>query len=382
MSQQPHIIDKHAIIYFENGMCLEGRSFGAEGTCTGEVIFNTSLSGYQEIVSDPSYAGQLITFCLPEMGNVGANRHDNERDIIHTNGVIVRNYNENYSNFRGEESFGDFLKRHNKIGIYGVDTRQIVKMIRDGGALMAVISTEQFDEQVLQDTLQKAPRMADMDFTQKVSTPQPYRHQQSVWNDQAMDYANPPLSHKKIVAVDFGIKQNILNELCSVGLSVEVIAYGFKATELIKRFDSGEIGGIFLSNGPGDPMVVKNTIAQEVKALIDHNIPLFGICFGHQLLSIACGFDTYKLPFGHHGGNHPVRSVQGQVEITAQNHIYTIPPEITQVADIIATNLFDGTIQGVKYKNRPIFSLQYHPESSPGPQDSKSYFQQFADMVR
>ena len=372
---------QQAIIYFENGVSFKGRSFGTSGTTSGEIIFNTSLSGYQEITTDPSYAGQIITFCMPEIGNVGANDDDTESENIYANGVIVRNYNETFSNFRAKESLADFLKRHNKIGICDVNTREIVKMLRKEGALMAVISTEIFDTTQLQKYLDETPPISEVNFNDEVSTKSPFTHSQGVWDPQSFSYDKTPDTTKNIVAIDFGIKQNILNELTSVGLNVKVINWDFNAQELIDLFDQKQIGGIFLSNGPGDPKVMKDYLMKEVKALIDHNIPIFGICFGHQLLSMAFGFDTYKLKFGHHGANHPVKNVDGKVEITSQNHIYSIPEEITQVADVIATNLFDGTIQGVKYKDKPIFSVQYHPESNPGPQDSKSYFQSFADMV-
>jgi carbamoyl-phosphate synthase small subunit len=372
---------KKAIVYFSNGKSFLGKSFGADGSGIGEVIFNTSMTGYQEITSDPSYAGQLITFCMPEIGNVGANDDDMESNSIFANGIIARAYNDNYSNFRATSSYSSFLKNHNKVGIYDVDTRAIVSMIRDEGSLMAVISTTQFDTTILQKMINEAPSMDNINFNEQVSTKEPYTHNCGTWNNEKLIYNKPPASKNKILAIDFGIKKNILNELTQAGLEVEVIPYDFDLDNIISRYDSKEIKGIFLSNGPGDPKVLKDKIAGKIKKIADYKIPIFGICFGHQMLSIAYGFDTYKLKFGHHGGNHPIVDTLGKVEITAQNHLYNVPDEIKTVADVIATNLFDNTIEGVFYKDSPILSIQYHPESSPGPSDSKSYFTQFANMV-
>ena len=370
-----------AILYFENGVSFSCNSFGANGTSTGEVVFNTSMTGYQEITSDPSYAGQFITFCMPQIGNVGANDLDMEGNGIFTNGIIVREYSNNYSNFRAIESFASFLKRHNKMGVCDVDTRAIVSMLRDNGALMAVMSTQEFDKQKLQDILINAPSMDDVNFNEQVSTKESYIHNQGIWNKVELKYDIPKTAKNKILAIDFGIKKNILNELVNVNLEVEVMPYDFDADEIIKRFDSKEISGVFLSNGPGNPLILKTSLAPKIKQLAEHNIPMFGICFGHQMLSIAYGFDTYKLKFGHHGGNHPIVNEENTVEITAQNHIYNVPDEITTKADVIARNLFDDTIEGVRYKDNPVMSIQYHPESSPGPEDSKSLFVKFADMV-
>jgi len=364
-----------AILYFENGVSFSCNSFGASGTIAGEVVFNTSMTGYQEITSDPSYAGQFITFCMPQIGNVGANELDMESSGIFANGVIAKEYDNNYSNFRATESFASFLKRHNKMGICDIDTRAIVSMLRDNGALMAVMSTQEFDKQKLQSILDKTPSMDDINFNEQVSTKKPYIYKSDIELIRDKPFKN------KILAIDFGIKKNILNELVNVNLEVEVIPYDFDADDIIKRFDAREISGVFLSNGPGNPLILKDTISFKIQQLIEHNIPMFGICFGHQILSIAHGFDTYKLKFGHHGGNHPIINADNKVEITSQNHIYNIPDAITNKADVIARNLFDNTIEGVRYKNNPIMSIQYHPESNPGPEDSKSLFARFADML-
>lgn len=372
---------KKVWIYLENGTYLEANSFGADGTLTGEIVFNTSLTGYQEITSDPSYAGQFITFTMPEIGNVGANDDDMECKTIHTKGVLVRAYNDNYSNFRGQKSFANLLKEQNIMGICDIDTRYLTKMIRDNGAMMMIASTDVSEKEELKNLLANSPRIEDINYIKQVSTKESYIHTSGTWNEETLSYNEAQKTGKKIVAIDFGIKRNILNELVQVGLEVEVIPSTFSGDELVKRFEAGEIGGVFLSNGPGDPLVLTEE-KEQIQKLIDKNIPMFAICLGHQMLSIAHGFDTYKLKFGQHGGNHPVKGVNGRVEITAQNHNYNVPEAITSIADVTHINLFDNTIEGVKYKNKPIFSVQHHPESSPGPHESRYIFQEFATMVK
>ena len=368
-------------IYLENGTFLEANSFGARGTAVGEIVFNTSLTGYQEIITDPSYAGQFITFTMPEIGNVGVNDNDSESTKAHCKGVLVRNYNENYSNFRGEASLSKLLKENNTIGICDIDTRYLTKMLRDEGAMMMIASTDISDKEELKKQLESSPRIEDINYIEIVSTKEPYIHKYGSWNMSTMSYNKAVMSDKKVVVIDFGVKRNILNELVESGLEVEVIPSDFNADDLIARFETGEIGGVFLSNGPGDPLTLVNEKAQ-VQKLIDKAIPMFAICLGHQMLSIAHGHDTFKLKFGQHGGNHPVANNDKVVEITAQNHNYNVPDSIKEIADVTHENLFDNTIEGVKYKNKPIFSVQHHPEASPGPHESKYVFKEFADLVR
>lgn len=371
-----------AWLYFENGIFLEAKSFGASGSCVGEVVFNTAMSGYQEIITDPSYAGQFITFSMPEIGIVGTNPQDWEGEKIHCKGILVREYNEIFSNFRAKESLSSFLKAANIMGVCGVNIRDIIKILRTEGAMHLVVSTEYSDPNKLKEILQNSERIEEINYIQKVSTPKSYMHSSSVYDFATFEYAKPNKNGKKIVAIDFGIKKNILNELCAVGLEVEVLPSSFSADLLIQRFKDGEISGVFLSNGPGDPMVLKNEVA-EIKKLIAAKIPMFGICLGHQLLSIAHGYETYKLKFGHHGGNHPVKNLQtGKVEITSQNHNYSVPDSIEQIATVTHRNLFDGTIEGIEYKDSPIFSVQHHPESSPGPKEARSLFEKFATMLK
>ena len=335
------------------------------------------MGGYQEIMSDPSYAGQFVVFTMPEIGNVGCNKNDMESNSVYSSGMIVRNYQPRYSNYRAEETLHEFLKRHNILGICDIDTRFLTKHIRDNGSQMMISSTEISDKSELKKLLENSPRIEEINFIKEVSTKIPYEHKSGSWNPKTQSYDEPFKVGKKIIVIDFGVKRNILNELSQVGLSVEVIPADFDVDKLIKRYKEKEIHGVFLSNGPGDPLVLKEE-SQKVKKLIDAQVPLCGICLGHQLLSISNNYNTYKLKFGHHGGNHPVKNNNKMVEITAQNHNYNVPEDIEKIAKVTHKNLFDGTIEGLKYKNAPIFSVQHHPEASPGPHDSKYIFKEFA----
>lgn len=373
---------KNAWIYLENGTFLEAKSFGADDTSVGEIVFNTSLSGYQEIMSDPSYAGQFVTFTMPEIGNVGVNAQDMESSKAHAKGMIVRNYQPEYSNFRAEDSLHNFLEQHNIMGICNIDTRFLTKTIRNEGAMMMVASTKISDKDELKAILEKSPRIEDVNYIEEVSTKEAYKHTNSTYSKQEFDYEEAPTPEAKIVVIDFGVKRNILNEIVSAKIAVEVIPNDFDANELIKRYNEKDIDGVFLSNGPGDPLVLKKE-QEQIKKLIDAKIPMFGICLGHQLLSISHGYDTFKLKFGHHGGNHPVKNEKtGLVEITAQNHNYNVPDNITEIAEVTHTNLFDETIEGLKYNDSPIFSVQHHPESSPGPKESRYIFDEFLSLIK
>ncbi|HHD75165.1 MAG TPA: carbamoyl-phosphate synthase small subunit, partial [Nitratifractor sp.] len=346
-------------LYFANGLFLEAKSFGAEGTAVGEVVFNTSMSGYQEIVTDPSYAGQFVTFTMPEIGNVGCNSEDMESTGAFCKGVIVRNYQARPSNFRSEESLDALLKRFNILGICEVDTRFLTKMLRDEGAMEMVASTTISSKEELAKILSQAPTIAEINYIKEVTTKEPYTHTEGKYDAEKFEFTKPKLE-KKIVAYDFGIKKNILRELASAGLEVEVVPASTPAEVVIEKFTNREIGGVFLSNGPGDPLILDEQKVL-VKSFIDADIPMFGICLGHQMLSITHGYDTYKLKFGHHGGNHPVKNeATGAVEITAQNHNYNVPESITEVAKVTHTNLFDDTIEGLEYNCGNIISVQHH----------------------
>jgi carbamoyl-phosphate synthase small subunit len=368
-------------IYLENGIFLEASSFGASGTKVGELVFNTSLTGYQEITTDPSYAGQFITFTMPEIGNVGINDDDMESDKIFCKGVLVQNYNDNYSNFRATNSFKNLLIKNDALGICDIDTRYLTKMLRDEGAMMMVVSTTIDNKKELKHILEKSPRIEDINYIKEVSTKQNYIHKNGAWNFETLKYNDVKKGDKKIIVIDFGVKKNILNELVEVGFEVEVIPSSFDANELINSFKNGKINGVFLSNGPGDPLTLTKE-KEQIKLLISSDIPIFAICLGHQMLSIAHGYDTYKLKFGQHGGNHPVSNEKKVVEITAQNHNYNVPNKIKDIATVTHINLFDDTIEGLKYKNKNIFSVQHHPEASPGPHESKYIFKDFFQLVK
>ncbi len=371
-----------AWIYLENGAFFEAKSFGAGTTAVGEIVFNTSMSGYQEIVSDPSYAGQFVTFTMPEIGNVGVNDEDMESKAAHAKGIIVRQFQKRYSNFRAQEGLDTFLKAQGVMGLCDIDTRYLTKMLRKEGSMMMVASTTVSDKAELKKILESTPRIEEINYIEEVSTKTPYVHEHGIYDAVNFRYNRPPEVQANIVAIDFGIKRNILNELTEAGLHVEVIPNTFDADMLIERVRSGEIDGVFLSNGPGDPLVLKKE-QEQIRKLIAAKVPMFAICLGHQLLSISHGYDTFKLKFGHHGGNHPVKNVSnGVVEITAQNHNYNVPDAITEIADVTHVNLFDNTIEGLRYKDAPIFSVQHHPESSPGPKESRYIFSKFLTLLK
>ncbi|MDH4944385.1 glutamine-hydrolyzing carbamoyl-phosphate synthase small subunit [Sulfurimonas sp. C5] len=373
---------KKVYIYLENGTYLEAKSFGASKTEVGEIVFNTSLTGYQEVMSDPSYAGQFVTFTMPEIGNVGVNNQDMESLKAHSKGMIVRKYQPRYSNFRAEDSLANFLEKYNVMGICDIDTRFLTKMLRKEGAMMMIASTEISDKEELKKVLENSPRIEDVNYIEQVSTKEAYAHTQSTYSTTGFEYDEAPEQQAKIVVIDFGVKRNILNEIVSAGIGVEVIPNDFVAEDLIEKYNNKLIDGVFLSNGPGDPLVLKKE-QEQIKKLIAAKVPMFGICLGHQLLSISHGYDTFKLKFGHHGGNHPVKNLKtGFVEITAQNHNYNVPDNITEIAEVTHTNLFDGTIEGLKYKDEPIFSVQHHPESSPGPKESRYIFSEFLSLIK
>ncbi|BAF70729.1 glutamine-hydrolyzing carbamoyl-phosphate synthase small subunit [Nitratiruptor sp. SB155-2] len=372
---------KKVWIYLENGLFLEGKSFGSEGTKTGEIVFNTSMTGYQEIVTDPSYAGQFVTFTMPEIGNVGVNEEDMESKRAWAKGIIVRSYQKRYSNFRAQKALDELLKEYDVMGICDIDTRTLTKHVRDNGACMMIASTEIEDQAELAKLLAAAPRIEEIDYIKAVSTKEPYQHTHATYDAKAFCYKPAPEPKAKIYVLDFGVKRNILNHLVEAGLETHVLPHTFDPQEIIEEYNEGKIDGVFLSNGPGDPLILEE-VHEKIQKLIDAKIPMFGICLGHQLLSIAHGYPTYKLKFGHHGGNHPVRNEKTKrVEITAQNHNYNVPVGIETVAEVTHKNLFDGTIEGIKYKDEPIFSVQHHPEASPGPHESAYIFEEFTRLI-
>lgn len=370
-----------AYIYLENGVYLEAKAFGKGGSAFGEMVFNTSMTGYEEIITDPSYAGQFIVFTAPEIGIVGINKDDYESSKIHASGVLMRKFNQIPSNFRSEKSLEEFFIEQGKFGIYDIDTRYLTKILRNTGSMRAFISTEISDKNLLKKSLESSAKIDEVNYVAVVSTKNPYEHTRGEWDFGTMSYRECPKNGKKIAVMDYGVKRNILNELCELGLEISVYPHDTKAEILIDKFKKGEINGVFLSNGPGEPRMLKAEIA-EIKKLLEAKVPMFGICLGHQLLSNAAGYPTYKLKFGQHGANHPVQNlVSKNIEITTQNHNYNVPEEITEICDITHRNLFDHTIEGVKYKNYPVFSVQHHPEASSGPNESKYIFKEFLEIL-
>jgi carbamoyl-phosphate synthase small subunit len=372
----------NAKLVLENGTVLPGISFGAAGEVTGEVVFNTSLSGYQEIFTDPSYNGQIVTMTYPLIGNYGVNIDDVESAHPQVAGVIVREYRDDYSNFRANESLATWLRTHGIVAIQGIDTRMLTRILRTEGAMRGIISTVDPDEKSLLARVMASPKMDGQNLATVVSTRKPY-----VWDEVdrtpfALIPGNSPAPAGKrfrVVAVDYGIKRNILRRLAGYSCDVTVVPAESPAEEILSLHPDG----VFLSNGPGDPAPVKAAI-RTIKDLIGKK-PIFGICLGHQLLGLALGGKTFKLKFGHRGANHPVKNLlTGKIEITSQNHGFAIDPATLDpgAVEITHINLNDGTNEGFRHRSLPVFSVQYHPEASPGPHDSDYLFHDFMMMMQ
>ncbi len=371
-----------ALLVLADGTAYPGFSFGALGTTIGEVVFNMGMTGYQEVLTDPSYSGQMVTFTYPELGNTGVNGEDEESDRPHVKGVIARNICQRPSNWRSSQSLPEYLTQHNVIGIYGIDTRSLTRKLRSSGAMNGAISTEILDPADLVLQVQAAPSMAGLNLVKAVTTNRTYEwteQTEALWefSDCATRYSvNPP--EFTVVALDFGIKRNILKRLASYGCRVIVVPADTSAEEIL----SHNPDGIFLSNGPGDPAAVIEGIA-TTRSLLDSGKPIFGICMGHQVLGLALGAQTFKLKFGHRGLNHPA-GLTKKIEITSQNHGFAIEPDSLTLdrLEITHLNLNDRTVAGLKHKTLPIFSVQYHPEASPGPHDADYLFEQFVSTFR
>jgi carbamoyl-phosphate synthase small subunit len=353
---------REALLVLADGTTFEGEAIGAEppgGVTSGEVVFNTVLSGYQEVISDPSYAGQIITFTYPHIGNYGTTAHDDEAHRPHCRGVIIRDLARRRSNWRADDDLDAYLRRHGLAGIAGVDTRRLTRHIREAGAMPGAFGTA--DEATLKQAAIDEPGTDGVDLVATVTTAEPYM------------VGDGP---RRVVAYDFGIKTTILRHLSGIA-TVEVVPASMPAAEVLARRPDG----VFLSNGPGDPAMV-GYAADNIRGLLGE-VPVFGICLGHQLLSTAIGGSTFKLPFGHHGGNHPVRHLaDGTVEITSQNHNYAVADgTIDGVAEVTHRNLNDGVIEGMRCRDVLAFSVQYHPEAGPGPHDSRYLFAQFDELM-
>jgi len=366
-----------AILALADGRVFHGKAFGAPGEITGEVVFNTSMTGYQEILTDPSYAGEIVTMTYPLIGNYGINPEDIESGNPHLRGFVVKEACEAPSNWRSEMTLDAYLKEHNVVGIQGIDTRALVRHIRDKGAQTGIISSLDLDPVSLVEKARQAPSIVGQDLVREVTTAKPYHWTEGPWDLTAGYQKQAAPSKYKVVAYDFGIKRNILRNLVDAGCDVTVVPAATPADEVLAMNPDG----VFLSNGPGDPEPI--TYAQENIRQLLGKTPMFGICLGHQLLSIALGGETYKLKFGHRGGNQPVRRGEGHsVEITAQNHGFAVAADTLNDESLVThINLNDNTVEGLKHRQIPVFSVQYHPEASPGPHDAKYLFGEFIDLM-
>ncbi|BAZ47527.1 carbamoyl-phosphate synthase small subunit [Nostoc sp. NIES-4103] len=369
-----------ALLVLADGTTYRGWSFGATGTTIGEVVFNTGMTGYQEVLTDPSYCGQIVIFTYPELGNTGVNPEDEESERPQVRGAIARNVCHKPSNWRSTQSLPDYLKQHQIPGIYGIDTRALTRKIRMFGAMNGGISTTILDEVELLEQVQAAPSMAGLNLVQEVTTPKVYQWSDPTipsWEFNSQSIANLGESFT-VVAIDFGVKRNILRRLASYGCKVIVVPADTPPEEILNYNPDG----IFLSNGPGDPAAVTEGI-ETTKALLQSQKPIFGICMGHQILGHALGAETFKLKFGHRGLNQPA-GLQQRIEITSQNHSFAIDPNSlpTAVVEISHLNLNDRTVAGVRHKSLPIFSVQYHPEASPGPHDADYLFEEFVQAMQ
>lgn len=359
--------ENKAILVLEDGRTFRGASFGADGETFGEMVFNTSMTGYQEILTDPSYAGQIVCMTYPLIGNYGVNEADVESRRPWVEGFVVKEASRIRSNWRSTEDLGDYLKRHGIVGIEGIDTRSLVRHIRDKGAMRAGISSVDLDADSLLQKVLASPDMKDRELASAVTI------------EDKFDYPTTGEAKYHVVAYDFGVKTNSLREFAKFGCKVTVVPAGTTAEEVLAL----DPDGIFLSNGPGDPASMKEVI-DEIRKLTSANVPMFGICLGHQLIGSAFGGETFKMKFGHRGGNQPIKNLEtGKVEITSHNHGFAVDAA-SLPADVEVThiNLNDNTVAGLKHKKLPVFSVQYHPESAPGPHDSEYLFERFIELMR
>lgn len=369
-----------ALLVLADGTAFAGWSFGAEGTAVGEVVFNTGMTGYQEVMTDPSYRGQLITFTCPELGNTGINELDQESARPQAAGIIARNVSRLASSWRATGTLPDYLKQHGIPGIAGVDTRALTRRLRSQGVMNGAISTEILDPQALLERVRQAPAMQGLSLVAEVTTPQPYEWLEPTpadWDygrSQGIRIPDPPL---RVVALDFGIKRNILRRLARYGCRVMVLPAHASPEEIL----SYNPDGIFLSNGPGDP-AAETTAIRTTQALLQSGKSMFGICLGHQILSLALGGSTYKLKFGHRGLNHPC-GLEKEVEITSQNHGFAVEAASIPAEEVEVTylNFNDRTVAGIRHRQLPLFSVQYHPEASPGPHDADHLFREFVELM-
>jgi carbamoyl-phosphate synthase small subunit len=376
----------NAVLALEDGTWYRGVAAGAAGEARGEVVFNTSMTGYQEVLTDPSYAGQIVTMTAPQIGNYGVAPGDAESQAPRVAGFVMREASPLASNYRASGTLRDYLVRHHIVAIADIDTRALTRVLRSAGVMRGVIATGQVDPAELMEKARASPKMEGADLVQGVTCDSPFE-----WRDRSagsgeadhVEFGIAPEARAKrrlkVAAYDFGVKYNILRRLDAYGCDVHVFPASAPASELTKI----EPDGIFLSNGPGDPAALPYAIANVRELVNTAEVPMFGICLGHQILGLAVGGQTFKLKFGHRGANHPVKELQsGKVEITSQNHGFAVDPgSLPSDVTVTHTNLYDGTVEGFRHATKPIFSVQYHPEASPGPHDADYLFRQFLESM-
>lgn len=366
-----------ALLVLEDGSVFKGTAIGADGMSVGEVVFNTSMTGYQEILTDPSYARQIVTLTYPHIGNTGTTPEDEECDTIWSSGLVVRDLPARSSNFRQTKSLGDYLKDNNVVGIADIDTRRLTRLLRDKGAQNGCIIAGEIDEAKAMKAAKEFPGLKGMDLAKEVTCNEAYAWRDGSWV-LGEGFSDAGANTFKVVAYDFGVKRNILRMLADRGCDITVVPAKTPASEVLAM----KPDGVFLANGPGDPEPCDYAIA-AIKEILETDTPVFGICLGHQLLALASGAQTLKMKFGHHGGNHPVQDLAtGQVMITAQNHGFAVD-EDSLPANLKATHksLFDGSLQGIHRTDKPAFSFQGHPEASPGPHDAAGLFDHFIELM-
>lgn len=372
-------MERKALLALADGTVFVGQSIGADGQSVGEVVFNTAMTGYQEILTDPSYCQQIVTLTYPHIGNVGVNSEDEEAEVVHAAGLVIRDLSATVSNWRAQESLADYLRRHGILGIAGLDTRKLTRILREKGAQNGcLMSGPHCDRDAALAAARAFPGLKGMDLAKVVSVREPFDWSEGVWR-RGEGHTGAANAQFKVVAYDYGVKRNILRLLVDRGCYVHVVPAQTPARDVLAM----KPDGVFLSNGPGDPEPCDYAIA-AIRDIVTAGIPTFGICLGHQLLGLASGANTVKMKFGHHGANHPVQDLDtGQVLITSQNHGFAVD-ETTLPPTVRATHrsLFDGTLQGIERTDQPAFSFQGHPEASPGPHDIGGLFDRFAQLMR
>jgi carbamoyl-phosphate synthase small subunit len=371
----------NAVLALEDGTWFQGTAAGCPGETSGEVVFNTSMTGYQEVLTDPSYAGQIVTMTAPQIGNYGVSGQDAESQAPQVAGFVMRENSPIASNWRADMTLREYLTRHGIVAIADIDTRALTRLLRSGGVMRGVIATGTVDPVELVERARAIPKMEGADLVRDVTCAEPY-----IWRaatlEEAGEFGVPPERRasrtRRIAAYDFGIKHNILRRLTLHNCDVHVFPAGTPASDLLAI----EPDGVFLSNGPGDPAALPYAV-ENVRTLVDADVPMFGICLGHQVMGLALGGSTYKLKFGHRGANHPVKYLDtGRVEITSQNHGFAVDPDsLPGHVQVTHLNLYDGTVEGLRHAGKPVFSVQYHPEAAPGPHDADYLFRQFLDEI-